>query len=497
MAQQGSADIRVSVPNDGSVAELCIPTRFDPESVNLELVIALLQQAGVAINQEVKDAAGTALANAAPDIESRIVVARIRKPVHGTDGWIEWLLPDMQEKSADEPEETKGTSSADQGDPDASDDADHYARSAFVMVEAGTPLARVHPPTLGEDGVDVRGRTLAAKQGKPAPLKIDESLSINSSGIVTAEVNGAVLRTGNTLTIRNFLDIEESVDFSTGNIQFEGSVRIRREIKDLFVVECDGAIEVGGLIQAATIRCGGDLIARGGMAGRERGQIVCGGSISGRYFDATKIEASGDLSFDRELINCETTINGKIDSPRGSIIGGKFAVAGSVCVGNLGSKGGANTRISLGAVPRLQRRLEMINRLIEEVESRVDDGAAELRRLSEPGRKLSADQIERQTELIFYEQTAKKQRSRLLEAREKVEARITELSVVDVCVERMLYHGVRVIVGETECRITKDTRGPLRITRARDGVPMYQAGSDANLRKLAELGQTRLIQQAA
>ncbi len=57
------------------------------------------------------------------------------------------------------------------------------------------------------------------------------------------------------------------MDFSTGNIDFEGDVRVLKGIRDIFEVRATGNIEVGGLIEASTIDAGGSVFAKGGMAG--------------------------------------------------------------------------------------------------------------------------------------------------------------------------------------------------------------------------------------
>jgi uncharacterized protein (DUF342 family) len=489
------------------IAELCVPERFDPRVMTKDLVMALLQQAGVLITDEVCASVERALAEAVQGVASRSVIATSKPPVHGDDGWVEWLiegLEDSVERDAATPgEEAADSEPAAPETDEALEESDHrsatshYNRSSFVMVEAGAVLARIHPPTLGEDGHDVRGKIRAARQGKPAPLVLDESVSVNSSGMVTAEVNGAVTRVGNLLSVRNVLDIPGCVDFSTGNIEFDGSVRIHKDIKDLFVVSCNGSLEVGGLIEAATLNCTGGLIARGGMAGRGRGKVACGGDAQGRYFDGVHLEIGGTLRFERELINCTTRVHGHVDSATGSIIGGALAVAGSVLVANLGSRGGAITRITLGSIPNLTGKLAELDALIDEVIERDRASATELRLLSEPGRRLTPEQIERQTELIFYAQVATQNVQKLQAAREAVLDRIAELSCVDVRVERTLYHGVRLIVGDYEYRILKETRGPLRITRASDGALMYQIGSGNRVRHLAELGEARLINQEA
>lgn len=495
MAQNGLGDIRVSVASDGSVAELCLPERFDAQTSTKELIISLLQQAGVLISDEVCAAVEKAIADAVPGMASRVVVATVKKPVHGVDGWIEWLLDEfVEEPAADTGQEDE------EGEPAESSDlcqgTSHYNRSSFVMVEAGTAIARVHPPTLGEDGHDVCGKIRAARQGKPAALVHDETISVNSSGIVIAEVNGAVTRSGHALSIRNLLAIDGSVDFSTGNIEFDGGVRIRKEIKDLFVVQCTGMLEVAGLIEAAKLSCGGDLIAQGGMAGRGRGSVACGGNAHGRYFDGASLEIKGNLSFERELINCVTRVHGSIDSLRGSIIGGELTVAGSIRVANLGSRGGAKTRILLGTVPELEERLAELDALVCEVIEQNQSHNKELQLLSEPGRRLTPDQIERQTELIFYTQNAIMHLDKLEKAKQAVCGRIAELSCIDVRVERMLCHGVRIVAGDYEYWITREARGPLRIVRGSDGILMFQVGSGGRPRLLSELGEVRLLNAA-
>ena len=53
--------------------------------------------------------------------------------------------------------------------------------------------------------------------------------------------------------VSNTLEIDQNVDFSTGNIDFPGNVIVHRSVKDCFTVKARDDIEVRGLIEAATL----------------------------------------------------------------------------------------------------------------------------------------------------------------------------------------------------------------------------------------------------
>lgn len=456
----------VVMSSDKLVAQLIIPQGYDRALITQDLILGLIRGAGVEVtdytNQVVKE---LDLNKPPEDQDITLDVACAQPAVNGIDGEIQWLVDQQQ----DEKKEEAG------GDDEA---VCFYDRSAFVLVQTGDEIGRVHPATPGEDGRDVTGNTLPAKSGKEAPLTLDESIMRRADGVLIAQDDGVLYREPGKAQIRKKIEISDYVDFSTGNIDFDGDITVAKGVRDCFIVKATGNVEVHGLIEAATIKADGDLIATGGFAGRERGYAHIGGSLRGKYLDNVHGHVSQDLCVDREVINCEFTIDGAINSAHGAIIGGRITPTGAVNIGTLGSGAGVATELVIGSVPTLQPFAEELTEIIKTLEAdheKLTEERDMINSMSTKGKMTAVDK-ERQTEIMFELSLADTSLDKSRRTLDNVNRQIDKRRCVNVTVHRKINPGVRFILGDRCYKMTQELRGPVRIYLDNKHNPVYRVG---------------------
>ena len=329
--------IEVTIEEGGSVAKVVIPDDFDPALLDAALLANLVQKRGIAVNSAV-EAQLLRVAKTFRDEPSRLeqVIARSTAAIDGQDGRLEWV-------EGFDP--TAGPAAA--VGQDDTDVVDYYNQVGYVRVAKGSHVATLHEPTLGEDGRDVTGRTIKAKPGRRYDVKIDPSLGLDGSGRVIAQVDGVLEYQHGVLRVSRVFEVRGSIDFSTGNIDFDGTVIVRHGVRDRFEVKAMEDIIVDGLIDAATINCGRNFTCHRGMAAKGQGQLVVDGDAVVGYLNNVKGRIKGNLTVQRELINCELVIGGDLIFDRGRVIGGDLAVSGSVRVAALGSNAEKSTSVIL------------------------------------------------------------------------------------------------------------------------------------------------------
>lgn len=471
-AKTHEAALRVVVSADKSAAELIVPPGINRQMITPELCESVLRDSGVEVTAQVRAAVKQVIAS---EQAAKAVVARATPPKHGIDGYVEWINePDESSTPGAKPAAAPVAPAPPSADPQKTS---YYEHSAFVMVKPGQVVGRLHPPTPGEDGRDVTGKTLPAKPGKEFRLKFDESLACDAAGKLVAQEEGVLVRDPNNAGVRRVLEIPSYVDFSTGNIDFHGDVLVGKGVRDLFTIKATGNVDVKGLIEAATILADGDLFARGGFAGRERGTARCGG-VHAKYLDNVQGEVLRDLNVEREIINCDLVVHGNLEAPHGAIIGGRMAVTGKIHVGMLGSGAAVATEIIVGSVPRLEPLYQRLQNFVQQLQTKREAAIEEQTQLNRMLGKTrpTAQDKERQTELIFeianFEMLLTKARPTL----ENLEKRINDQRTVDVTIERKLHPGVIVVIGRDQYHISTDMRGPLRIVRDAGGRLNYSRG---------------------
>lgn len=455
---QDQAAIRVKLTPDGSQAVLVVPASLDRQLLSEELCHQALQEAGVEYTREVAAAVRDVLklcATSTQDVEA--CVAKASAAVDGVAGRIEWLI-----------DESAGG--------DDCEDKSFYERSPYVMVRSGQVIGRLIAPTAGQDGRDVKGKTIAAKAGRAVALKLDASILRNSRDELIAQTDGLLVRTADAARISQLLEIPGFVDFSTGNVRFDGDVSVKEGIRDLFVVQAKGSVEVRGLIESATIECGHDLVAYRGMAGREGGHVKVGGHLIARYLNNVQGEVHGDLRVEREVLNCGLSVDGSVRVPNGSVIGGRIICGGAAEIGTLGSSAAATTELVVERLPRLEQVLDQLAQVVTQLTHRRSELVAEQQRLTSQSSRPSAAVKERLTELLFEIQQAEAALLKAQTGRESLAATIAAKRCVAVTVYRELFEGAVLTLRDRQFKVHKSCRGPLRITRGDCGSLWCRVG---------------------
>lgn len=449
------ASARVVFTNNATVAEVVLkaPEGDQAFDVPVELCMGIAAEAGVQMAQGAVEALREACRAIPAGSERRVEIARGTPPVHATHGSVTWNI------AAPEAMPSEGEAEA------GAAGTDHYERTSYMMVKSGDVLGVITPPVAGQDGVDVTGRTLAAREGKPARLRLDDSILADASGNLIAQRDGILTITGERATVSDLLDIPGFVDFSTGHVDFAGEVNVQKGVRDLFRVTAAGGITVHGLVESGTLESGASIVAMGGLAGRGKGQLLCKGDLEARYVSGFSCMIGGGLRFEREIIDSMIETAGGVTSTNGTVIGGTLTAVGPVSVGTLGGGSGAPTRIVVGSVPSLEPRLNRLEMLVAELSERLTKNQDELKQLTRPGRRLGGSEKERLTELTFQVQTDMGALGKAEAARERLRQVIDGLSTVDVSVASEVLPGVVFRCGNREFRVRDRLKGPIRITR--------------------------------
>jgi hypothetical protein len=348
--------IDVTIDDGGAVAKVVITADATSEEVDPAALGDLARERGVVVDPDVEARLGRIAENfRAKPRPLAAVIARSKEPVDGIDGellWAEGFDPGADDQA------------------DGGDVVDYYRRVTYIHVVKGTEVATLKEPTEGTDGCDVTGRALKARPGKPFPVTLDPSLTLAQDGRIIAQRDGVLRYERGVLEVSRLFHVGQSVNFTTGNIDFDGSVHVREDICDRFEVRATEDIVVDGLIGAATVRCARNLTCRG-MAGKDRGRLIVGGDVDAGYLNGVKGYIDGSLTIRREMINCDLVVRGDLISDQGRTMGGEVAVGGRVCVASLGAEAGTPTTLYLGEATLLDVRILKLGQLLEQLEAEL------------------------------------------------------------------------------------------------------------------------------
>lgn len=482
------AAIQFRVEREASVARVMLPADFDPSQLNETVLEAGARAQRIEITPGVREAFAALIEEFRnePRAIDRII-AEAQPALDGVDGRLDWKA----NFDEDEPE-------AQEACPVAEKQAvDFYNRSAHVSVKAGEHLATMIEPTEGTDGRDVCGGVIRAKPGKKAPCSLGANVLIDAQGRITAEIDGRLIRTRDQIAITSVYQVPGWVDFSTGNIDFTGSVEVKEGVRDRFIVRTTEHLSVGGLIEAATIECGGNFSARMGMAAKDRGDLRVNGNAEIGFLNNVRGLIKGDLIVRREVMNCRFVVGGSILGDAAAVIGGEISVTGSLRVARLGADAGTPTIIHFGGSPLLSIQLRQLKRQEVALVAEVEESEGRYLALRSASVSLSAEKKERLTEMSFevasLNQRLETTRSRIAEIEEAIE-RANRGGAGDITISKVIYPQVRLRIAGQELLFERMLKGPVKIGVDEARHPNFRQGN-GSIRSLTEVAS--ILRRAA
>lgn len=279
-----------------------------------------------------------------------VAVAFGKPPVHGVDAKIEYFFntdprvrPTLNED---------GT-------------VDFFHLNTINHCKAGDLLARLTPAVIGEYGTNVRGEHIRPKDARPAILKFGHNISENAEKTeIFAEVSGHVSLVEGKVFVSNVFEVE-NVDTATGNIDYEGDVRVNGNVCENFSIKASGDIEVRGVVEGAYLEAGGNISIARGMNGMHKGVLKATGNIVAKFIENSQVSAEGYV--EAESILHSTVISGldvKVEGRKGFISGGRTCATNSIEVKNLGSSMGADTVVEVGMDTALKQHISELQKQI-------------------------------------------------------------------------------------------------------------------------------------
>lgn len=143
-----------------------------------------------------------------------------------------------------------------------------WAAVARSGVRSGTPLLRRVPCVPGSPGRDVTDQVVSVPRVRDAPLICGDGAElsdVNAAPAAVAAVDGLPVFDGSSrVEVRPEL-VLGTVDATTGDIGFLGSVHVTGSVREGRLVHAGGAVRIDGAVDRARITAGGDIAVVGAI----------------------------------------------------------------------------------------------------------------------------------------------------------------------------------------------------------------------------------------
>lgn len=238
---------------------------------------------------------------------------------------------------------------------------------SIVNVPKDKLLLEKIPLTVGTPGKTVTGDVLNPKPGKDISIRVGQGVTLSEDGMKAKSlVEGKYMLVDGKAAVLTEHLISGDVDMSTGNVSFVGErLLINGCVAPGFKVKAKKDVYVSmGVQNSAEIIAGGNLEIKGGVVG-ESVLIQCWGSVTIDFVENVgRIEVKNTLRIKDSIIqaNVRAGQDVVVTSGKGSLIGGKYIVGGSVYAKEVGSEAEVNTDIEVGINPELMERKQRLEK---------------------------------------------------------------------------------------------------------------------------------------
>ena len=240
--------------------------------------------------------------------------------------------------------------------------ADYKSSNYVRQVMKDDVICDISLPVPGQSGLRIDGTVVEPKAVKAARVPKGANTMVTEDGLqLIATMDGHLEYTNQAFHVRAVLNITGDVDYEIGNINFVGDVHIKGDVRENFSVVATGSVTVDGLVEAASIDAGGDLLVTKGVVGDNRALIRSKGCIRAKYLENCVVYAGKGIYADC-IMNSQVFSDKCVDvySGRGSIIGGAVTAAEGIRAKMIGAASGRRTELTLGVLPYIQNELHNI-----------------------------------------------------------------------------------------------------------------------------------------
>lgn len=367
---------------------------------------------------------------------TNIGVARATLPIEGKDAVIQYFF------------NTEITSK-----PQLNEDGsvDFHRLDNMSKVKEGELLARLTAADRGTPGMDVMGGKISPRRVKSMVLKQTQYTKLSEDGLeLYSAVSGHVTLVDDKVFVSDVYEVAADVDASTGDIDYDGNVLVRGNVRTGYTIRAKGNIIVNGAVEGATLIAEGEIVLKRGIQGMNRGVLQANGNIITKFIENSTVKSGATISTEAILhskieAKNEIIVGGK----RGLVTGGELKAGFSISLKIAGSTMGTATVLEVGANPVISERYREVEKRIDQVKSeqnQLEQAFQLLKKKVMQGAKLPADKVlfikSIPAKLNAYEEELNLLLDEYLELKETLD----EVNKGAIEVQNMIYPGVKLLI---------------------------------------------------
>ncbi|MCR4717735.1 MAG: FapA family protein [Lachnospiraceae bacterium] len=352
-----------------------------------------------------------------------------------------------------------------QAKPTLNDDGtvDFHHLDAINHVSKGDLLATLYPEDQGDKGEDVFGNPIVPRKVKHLALKYGKNIIESEDKTqIFSDIDGHVSLDGDRVSVSDVFEVLADVDSSTGDIDYEGNVNIKGNVRTGFTIKASGDVNVKGVVEGATIIAGGQVVVQRGIQGSNKGHIEAGDNVFAKFIENCEVKTKGGVVTEA-IMHSTVAANGDVvvDGKKGLVTGGKVSSRSKISLKVGGSDMGTVTKLEVGADPEVVEKCYMLNKKIPDIQREIENNQKIVDMYSKKlakGDKLSPEKMLALKQAKIEVDNKTKEFEESVKLIELYQEEISANSNGMVDVEGVLYPGVEVMIADVQLHIKTETR---------------------------------------
>ncbi len=366
------------------------------------------------------------------------IFAKGAPPVNGEDAWIEYFFNTDHNLRPKKNEDGS---------------VDYRELNTISRVEEGQLLAKLHPAVPGKDGIDVCGGPVHGRQEKSMKLDFSNNITLSEDKTeIYSNVTGHASLVNGKVFVENVYDVPADVDNTTGNIVYDGNVTVKGNVKSGFSVRAKGDIVVEGVVEAAFLSAGGQIIVKRGINGMSKGRVEAKGNIICKFIENAIVVSGGFIETGCILhsqVSSEADI--RVSGRKGFVSGGLIRAGNIIEAQTIGSAMGTITQIEVGASPAVKARYEELNESVAKIKQNMEKIRPVLVNFNERLQKKEAVSPERVQQVQSLAKNFKEAQQQLAVQKEELKDLYEKIQMTNnakVKIKGTIYPGVTITISD-------------------------------------------------
>ncbi len=262
--------------------------------------------------------------------------------------------------------------------PGEHETVDFRKMSRHEIVKQREPIAEIRYMIQGQDGYNVKGETIPSKALSHLEYTYDEEgIRVNDKNQFIALFDGIPKIEKNHISLSKILIHKGNVNFTSGDIDFSGTVVVKGDIEQGATLRVKGDTHIHGSVYGGNLFIDGNVEINNGIRSGAPGSIKISGDMAVDFIENSHVEVRGTITTKKGIIGGLTLVGRDLEviSRVGKIYACRLYVSNEVRCQDLGKSSAKRTDVYLGVdfnlsqrATKTQRRLDFFEELLEETQ---------------------------------------------------------------------------------------------------------------------------------